>query len=241
MKINHGFEQISSCPDCRVSAADLFDAGLAERAKGDLGRLMESRSYAAGDVLFAEGGAPKGVSLIDSGRVKLVRLADERPQVVKIARPGDVLGLGATLAQSPQRVTGEAIEETKVRFLPAAEFHRFLKRRPTFIGHVVKYLEDHAHADQEPLLLTPATRKVAAYLVKKAHSDGHETKEGTAVDLPITLGELSSILYVRSERLQDAFDRLEDHHWLYRTKRSVTLLDETALQEVSRATESHPA
>jgi CRP-like cAMP-binding protein len=239
MKINHGFEQISSCPDCRVSAADLFDAGLPEKAKADLARLMESRSYAAGELLFNEGNTPKGVYLIDRGRVKLVRLADARPQVVKIARTGAVLGLGGTLTQTPHRVTGEALEETNVRFLSAPEFHRFLKRRTLFISHVVKYLEDHAHADQEPLLLTPAARKVAAYLVKRASSDGRETNEGKAVDLPVTLGELSSILYVRSERLQDAFDRLEDHHWLYRGNRSVTLLDEIALQEVSRSADTH--
>lgn len=233
MKISHGFEQISSCPDCRISAADLFDTGLSEKAKADFARSLQARTYEAGSALFAEGNAPLGVFLIDSGRVKLVRLADARPQVVKIARRGDVLGLGATLTQSPHGVTAEVLEETQARFLSAVEFHRFMKRRAMFIGHVVKYLEDHAHADPEPFQLTGAARKVAAYLVEKASNDGHETKEGKTVDLPITLGELSSILYVRSERLQDAFDRLEDHHWLYRGHRSVTLLDEAALREIS--------
>jgi CRP/FNR family cyclic AMP-dependent transcriptional regulator len=237
MKINHGFEQISSCPDCRVSATDLFDGGLSERSKAELARSMESLSFVPGAVVFAQSSAPKGVFLINSGRLKLVRLSDDRPEVVKIARPGDVLGLSATLTHSPQRVTAEALEKTEMRFLSANDFHRFLKRQPMFIWHLVKYLEDHAHGDREPLLLTPAARKVAAYLVEKASSDGRQTKEGTAVDLPITLGELSSILYVRSERLQDAFNRLEDHHWLYRGNRSVTLLDETALREVSRAAE----
>jgi CRP/FNR family transcriptional regulator, cyclic AMP receptor protein len=239
MKITHGFEQISSCPDCRISAADLFDAGLSERAKADFARSLESRSYAPGDSLFAEGSEPQGVFLIDSGRVKLVRRADARPQVVKIARAGDVLGLSATLTKSLHRVTGEVLEETKARFLSALEFHRFLKRRTMFIGHVVKYLEDHVHEHEEPLVLTGAERKVAAYLVQKASDDGHQTNEGKAIDFPITLGELSSILYVRAERLQDAFDRFEDHHWLYRGHRSVTLLDEAALREVSRVADSH--
>lgn len=239
MKINHGFEQISSCPDCRVKAADLFDTGLSEKAKTDFTRSTEVRSYAPGENLFVEGSGPKGVFLIDTGRVKLVRLADARPHVVKIARGGDVLGLGATLTKGPHRVTGEILEETKARVLSAVEFQRFLKRRTMFIGHLVQYIEDHAHTDREPLVLTAAARKVAAFLLQSAYRDGHQTTEGMAVELPITLGELASILFVRSERLQDVFERFEDHHWLYRGHRTVTLLDEPALQAISHGSEAN--
>ena len=86
MKINHGSEQISSCSHCRVKAADLFEAGLSDKARTDLAQMTQSRTYSPGEILIAEGSAPKGVFLIDAGRVKLVRRADERPEVVKIAR-----------------------------------------------------------------------------------------------------------------------------------------------------------
>ena len=239
MKIIHGFEQISSCPNCRVKAADLFDTGLSEKARAEFARMTQSHSYAPGEILFAEGSTPKGVFLIDAGRVKLVRLADARPHVVKIARAGDVLGLGATLTNATHRVTAEVLAEMQVRFLGAVEFHRFLKRRALFIGHLVTYIEDHAHGDSSPFVLTAASRKVASFLLQTAYREGHETAEGMCVELPVTLGELSSILFVRAERLEEVFQRFEDRHWLYRGQRTVTLLDEPALQAISHGAEAN--
>ena len=238
MKINHGFEQISSCPNCRVKAIDVFDSELSEKARADFAKMTQVRTYTPGEILFAEGNAPSGVFLVDAGRVKLAHLADERPQVVKIARAGDVLGLGATLTNAPHRVTAEVLSETQVRFLSGLEFHRFLKRRPSYIGHLVTYIEDHAHGTTTPFALTAASRKVAAFLLESAYSDGHETGEGVCVELPVTLGELSSILLVRTEGLENVFDRFEDRHWIYRGQRTVTVLDEAALQAISQGSDA---
>lgn len=238
MSLTHGFDQISSCPNCRVKAADLFDTGLSEKASAEFARIAQVRTYAPGETLFGEGGSPIGVFLVDTGRVKLVRRADARPQVVKIARTGDVLGLGATLTKTAHRVTAEVLSETKVRFLPAVEFHRFLKRRPTYIGHLVTYIEGHAHGDNPPFVLTSASRKLAAFLLQSAYREGHETTEGVRAELPVTLRELSEILFVRAERLEEVFERFEDRHWIYRGQRTVTLLDEPALEAISRGSDA---
>lgn len=237
MKLNHGFEQISSCPNCRVKAADLFENGLTEKAAAEFAQIVQPRTYAPGDTLFAEGNEPAGVFLVDAGRVKLVRRADARPQVVKIARTGDVVGLGATLTKTAHRVTAEVLSDTSVRFLSTLEFHRFLKRRPMYIGYLVSFIEDHAHGDTPVLALTGASRKVAGFLVEYASRDGQQTSEGVCVDMPVTLGELSTMLFVRTERLEDVFDRFEDRHWIYRGPRTVTLLDQRALQAISQGSE----
>ena len=131
------------------------------------------------------------------------------------------------------------LSETRVRFLSGLEFHRFLKRRPMYIGHLVTYIEDHAHGDATPFLLTAASRKVAAFLLQSAQTDGHETGEGLCLELPMTLGELSTVLFVRAERVENVFDRFEDRHWIYRGQRTVTVLDEAALQAISQGSEAN--
>lgn len=239
MKLNHGFDQMSSCPNCRVKAADLLETGLSEKASVDFAQIAQARTYAPSEILFAEGSEPAGVFLLDVGRVKLVRRADARPQVVKIARGGDVLGLGATLTKAVHRVTAEVLCETTVRFLPAGEFHRFLKRRTMYIRHLVSYIEAHAHGEEVPFVMTAAARRVASFVLESAYRDGRETAEGFSVDLPVTLRELSTLLLVRPERIEDAFERFEDRRWLYRGQRTVTLLDEVALQAISRGSETN--
>ncbi|HEY5610669.1 MAG TPA: Crp/Fnr family transcriptional regulator [Thermoanaerobaculia bacterium] len=229
MKRKHGFDQISSCPNCRVNAADLFDRGMSNRGAEQLAAVTESRTCAEGDVLFEEGVAPSGLFIIDSGRVKLSRRTDVRTRIVKIARRGSVLGLGATLTQRPHQVTGETIEAATVRFIPFREFHRFLKRHPLALGHIVIYLEEHAHQDHPLSAMSPAAQKVAAFLIDSAYRDGRQTDEGISIDLPITLQELAFLLRMRRERLENALDKFEDRRWVYRANRTITLLDESTL------------
>ncbi len=227
MSLNHGFDRISSCPNCRVKAADLFD-------HPDFIPMTQVQKRAPGEMLFEENRAPLGVYLVDSGRVKLSRTADARLQVVKVARTGDVLGLGATLTNRLHQVTGQVLTDTVVRFYPIEEFHRFLKRHGMYLGRLVMYLEEHAHHDEAPFTITPAAVRVASFLLDTAHRDGRETPEGLRVDLPVTFRELSSVLIVPPDRLEDVLDRFEDHHWVYRGSRSVTVLEESALTAISR-------
>lgn len=229
MNLNHGFDQISSCPNCRVRAVELF--GDAE----EIATIMERRTYASRATLFTEGDAPHGIFLIDSGRLKLIRRGDgERREIIKIARRGDVVGLAATLTNRPHRVTAEAVTETALRFMSASSVLNFLKAHPMVLGHVVTYLEHHAHQELAPLAPTPLVQRVAMYLLAAAEREGCDTDEGTRVDLPVTLRELSWVLHIRPERLEDVLDRFEDRRLLYRAPRSVTLLDEAALASISR-------
>jgi hypothetical protein len=87
--------------------------------------------------------------------------------------------------------------------------------------------------------MTAAARKVASFVLESAYRVGRETGEGVLVDLPATQRELSSLLFVRPERIEDAFERFEDRRWLYRGQRTVTVLDEAALQAISRGSEAN--
>ncbi len=55
-------------------------------------------------LLFMEGDMPRGVSIFCEGRVKLTRTSRSgEGLLVRIASPGDVLGLSAALAQTAFR------------------------------------------------------------------------------------------------------------------------------------------
>lgn len=234
MSLNHGFDQISSCPNCRIRAVELFDTGDLDDASGQIANMTEARSHKPGDTLFEEGDSARGIFLIDAGRLKLIKAAGKKREVIKIARHGDVLGVGATLTNRPHRVTAEALADTSLRFLPAASALRFLKAHPMVLGHIVTYLEQHVHQEPPPFVPTHSARKLANYLLEAVHREGLGTDEGTRLDLPVTLRELSWVLHIRPERLEDVMNRFEDRRWLYRGPRSVTVLDEAGLASVSK-------
>ena len=60
--------------------------------------IKTSSIYPRGAVLFAEGQRPRGVYILCDGRAKIsVASAEGKTLVLKIAGPGDVLGLNSVL------------------------------------------------------------------------------------------------------------------------------------------------
>jgi CRP/FNR family transcriptional regulator len=87
--------------------------------------------YPRGSNLFMEGDRPQQVFIVISGCVKLsVASPEGKTMIVRIARPGSVLGLSATLASAPYEVTAETIENSRVQAVPVREFLRHLQSDP---------------------------------------------------------------------------------------------------------------
>ena len=78
-------------------------------------------SHARGAKLFSEGDAARNVFVICFGQVKISSTSrDGKTMILKIAGPGDVMGLSAVLANVPHEVTAEAIEPCQVKQLSAS-------------------------------------------------------------------------------------------------------------------------
>lgn len=232
--INHTFDQISSCPKCRIREGELFTDHVTPRLRDELSAHLTMRTIQDAEVLFREDDAPQGVFFLDSGRIKLTRRnGDNRVDLVKVMRPGEILGLGATLTMSPHRVTAEAIETSQVRTIGPPEFRLLLRHNAFFLGTIVDYLEGHAHRELTYDGVSPAVPALARYLAHVAHDEGTPCEEGVRIDLPITMRELAILLRVPFDRLTAAMNNLEDRQWLYRRRTTITISDPAALQRVA--------
>lgn len=230
--INHTIDKISSCPRCRIHEGELFrDASM--RVRKELTSELKTRAVHDGEILFGEGDKSKGIVFLDTGRIKLSRGQGEKIVLVKIMRPGEILGLGATLTRTPHRVTAEAIDESQVRTIDPRQFRLLLRRNPLFLGAIVDYLEGHPHRELSFQDVSPAVPVVARYLIELAHDDGTRCPEGVCFDLPVTLRELSLVLRMPSDRVAIAINNLEDRQWLYRRRTSVVITDPAALERVA--------
>jgi CRP/FNR family transcriptional regulator len=81
-------------------------------------------------VLFHENTPGTQVLLIHSGRVKLSCTSrDDRTLLLKIAMPGDILGLSAIVSRSSYEVTARTIAPTILRRVLGEHFRSFLATR----------------------------------------------------------------------------------------------------------------
>ena len=128
MKAPYGFEIIESCVSCPHREDRLF-CNLPPAAVQALSAITSPAAYPKIAMLFVEGQSPRGVFILCGGRVKLsTSSADGKSLIVRIADPGEVLGLPATITGKPYELTAEVIEPTQANFIARGDFLAFLRQ-----------------------------------------------------------------------------------------------------------------
>jgi CRP/FNR family cyclic AMP-dependent transcriptional regulator len=118
----------NACQSCQFRSLRMF-CNLTPVAVAAFGALGTSASFPRGATLFHEGDACNSVLVLCSGQAKLSCVSSAgKTMILKIAGPGDLLGLTAAVAALPQEVTAEAIEPIQIRNIPRAAFLAFLEQ-----------------------------------------------------------------------------------------------------------------
>src|ERR1700758_4800115 len=97
----YGLDIIESCLTCKMRADRIF-CDLPTPSLQAFETIKYATAYPKGAVLFVEGQAPRGIFVLCKGRVKLsICATDGKTLILKIAEPGEVLGLSASVSGKP--------------------------------------------------------------------------------------------------------------------------------------------
>ena len=117
----------SAVPTMRVLP---FNSPL--RAIPGIDRVSRSRIYPRGGIVFHEGTVARGVYVLSSGRAKIsISSADGKKLIMRVAGPGDVLGLYAGLTGKQFEATAEMLEGGRVDFIPRQDLLNLIGRQST--------------------------------------------------------------------------------------------------------------
>lgn len=112
-----------------------------------------------GTVLFAEGRPSKGIFVLCDGRAKLSICSESGKRLMlRIAGPGEVLGLGATMAGTPYEVTAELLDASQVVFIKRKDLMKFLRDHRDACMMVVNMLSQDLHGAYERVRSIGLTR-----------------------------------------------------------------------------------
>jgi len=186
--------------DCERSKlyANGFFSQLPQAALQDFDTLKLVFSYPQNAVLFAERQASRGLHVLCEGEVKLSMSSSEgKTLILRIAKPGDVLGLTATLAGTLHEETGETIRQCRVAFVGRNAFLRFLTRHPEAYPALIEQsgAQYRSACDQlrTVVFCSSATERLAKLLLQLSIG-GETTKNVTRVTLPLTHGEIAALI-----------------------------------------------
>ena len=112
--------------------------------------IKSTGSYPRNTILFAEGRPVRVVYLLCDGRAKLSICAEGGKRLtLRVAGPGEVLGLGAALSNTPYEITAELLDSSQVVFVRRKELMKFLRGNPDVCMQVVRMLSQDLHGAYE--------------------------------------------------------------------------------------------
>jgi CRP/FNR family transcriptional regulator, cyclic AMP receptor protein len=146
MKTPYGLRVIESCLTCPLVHERIL-CDLPRPVICALDAISSSATYPKEAILFVEGQEPRGVFVLCKGRVKLsTNSADGKSIIVRVAEPGEVVGLAGTLSGKPYELTAEALEPLQANFIPRDAFMHFLREHGDAALRVAEILSEIYHS-----------------------------------------------------------------------------------------------
>lgn len=160
------FQIIEDCLKCAFREQSLF-CDLPREALLRLQNIKATSVYPKGAMLCLEGQAPRGVFVLCTGRAKLSTTSSEgKSMILRIAEPGEVLGLTAAVSGSPYEATVETLEPSQANFIAQSDFVRFLKEFPDVGLKVAKQLTHNCQCAYEEIRSLGLSNSVPEKLAK---------------------------------------------------------------------------
>lgn len=193
----YGLEIIESCISCPYRLERVF-CNLPPAAVQRLNEIATSATYPKGATLFVQGQAGRGVFVLCTGHVKLsTSSADGKILILKIAEPGDILGLPSTVSGKPYEASADVLEPCQANFISRVDFLNFLRENGDAALRVAQELSGKYHAALEELknigLSHSASEKLARFLLDWAARQS-QNKESLKATLTLTHEEIAQMI-----------------------------------------------
>jgi CRP/FNR family transcriptional regulator, cyclic AMP receptor protein len=227
---------VTNCLNCPQACKHPF-CNLSEKSRTFLEVKSIPMEYRRGNILFREGDECNAVFVICSGRVKISASSREgHTFILRIAGPGDVLGMDSALQADEYEVTAEAIEPTEVRVLRTKLFKQMVQEfADAGLGAAKALAKDYRAAFDEACLIalpgSPAGR--LARLILDWGVDAKCAGPHSSVTMPLTHEELASMTATTRETVTRTLGRFRKEKLISIRGVVLTVLQPQALEQLS--------
>ena len=155
-----------------------FLPGLSEPSMRAITQISHVRRRPKGTILFFEGEAANGVYVLFEGRANvLTGNTGGKTLILRVALPGDVLGLNSVLAGTAHAVTVETLQACRFAFIASEDFLKFVKEHSDACLYFAQRLGRDCHSAYEVIrsMCNPVSARLARFLISccaKGHENG---------------------------------------------------------------------
>jgi CRP/FNR family cyclic AMP-dependent transcriptional regulator len=196
-------------------------------------------SHARGAKLFSEGDPARNVFVVCYGQIKISSTSrDGKTMILKIAGPGDVMGLSAVLANVPHEVSAEAIEPCQVKTVRKQDFIDFLGRHGIASMHAAQALSGEYltvfHDAKRLALSSSAAGRLARLLLdwgRQASDDN--SRDELRFTMALTHEEIANMAGTSRETVTRLLNQFKKDQWISIKGATLTIIKPDQLERLT--------
>jgi CRP/FNR family transcriptional regulator len=158
--------------------------------------------------------------------------------IMKIAQPGEILGLHAVVTGGAHELTVETLQPCQIAFISSVDFLNFIKRRGDACLHVAQQLSSDCHSAYEVIrsigLSQSVSEKLARLLLHWA-VDGQVSEGTIRVKLALTHEEVAQLIGTTRETVTRILGELKKRHIVELKGATLVIRNKPALERLVQA------
>ena len=236
MSSPYGLAIVESCLMCKVRESSLF-CNLPRPTLQEFDELKSMATYPKGAFLFMEGQPCRGVFILCQGRVKLFTSStDGKSVILRIAQPGEVLGLSGAVAERPYLATAETIEPAQANFIPRENFVNFLRQHGDAAlraAEVLGYDYQAAYETIRTLGITNSAPEKLAHVILGWEAGTEQRANGgksNSITVPFTHEEIAEMIGTSRETVERLLSDFKRRQMIRLNGSTLTILNRAAFE-----------
>jgi len=225
---------MSKCEQCIVREF----SSLKALNKDELLRMADCKtSYTIkkGEPIFEEGESVNGIFCVKDGVCKLSKLsANGKDQIVKLVKPGELLGQRSLISDEPANLSAVALEDMEVCFIPKSEIMGFFNENNQFSMNVMKTIcGDLKEADDHMVSMAQKSVKerLAETLLQLEDTFG-KNEDGT-LHIQLSREELAGMIGTATESCIRLLSELNKNGLIDLVGKKIAIIDRNKLKRMA--------
>ena len=229
----HGLALVERCVVCKLRNESFFCSFPAPVLQ-EFEKLKISTIFPKGSCLFVEGQTPRGIHMLCQGEVKLSTTSrDGRTLILKVAEPGEILGLSSCISGLPYDVTAEAHTPCQANLVWRQDFLRFLREHADVCLRAAEQLSTE-YQDAVAVISTigrrhHATEKLARFLLSQ------DTEGTNWLTLTLNHQEIAEIIGTSRETVTRTLKEFKRANMISVHGANISIRNRAALQRLIAA------
>jgi CRP-like cAMP-binding protein len=218
------------CESCTIRTHPFF-RHLTEKELEDVSLSKITESFKRGSIIYREGQRMKGFYCVHQGIIKIYKTGfDGKEQIIRFAKPGDLIGYRSIISNEPACTTTEVLENCTICHIPAELLMTLVRTNGNFAVEMMKLTckeLGEANTYITDIAQKTVKERLAEILIRL------EDEFGIAADgilqISLTREELSNIVGTATESIIRLLSEFKQEHLIEINGRKIKILDRPGL------------